>query len=68
MPETNTPKTKKNPKWTKIQVLALWFLVAIQLSFWAGVVGGQYVLQQSHDKIEQVKTEAVAEYQASLKK
>ena len=68
MPQEQTqPKKKKSGHMTKVQVFALWFLLTATVSFWSGVIAGQYQLTESNKAIEAAKIEAVSEYKTQLK-
>lgn len=69
MSEKETKKTKKvtKGKFTKLQVIGLWVLVIGSGLFWGGVAVGTNVTLNSITEKEQIKTQAIEEYKASLK-
>lgn len=59
-------KGKKKLNWTKAQIYGLWGTAIVLTAFWTGVYfGGQGILA-GQAKENQVKTQAVEAYKASL--
>ena len=59
-------KTTKKVNWTKAQILGFWSLVIILAAFWGGVTVGTQATLASQAREEQVKTQAIEAYKASL--
>lgn len=65
MSEKKQPKINK-AKFTKLQVIGLWVLIIGSGLFWGGVTVGTQATLDSLAEKEQLKTQAVEEYKASL--
>ena len=60
-------KSSKKFNWTKAQLLGLYGIAIIALSFWSGVYLGQKALLNGQAQENAAKTQAVEEYKATLK-
>lgn len=67
MSEKETKKKINKRKMTIAQVIGLWVLVIGSGLFWGGVAVGTNVTLNSIAEKEQIKTQAIEEYKASLK-
>lgn len=66
MSEKQTKNKKVNI--VKMQVIALWVLVAGSLLFWGGVAVGTQATLNSQAREEALKAQAIEEYKSTLKK
>lgn len=68
MSEIKTTKSKnKSNKFDNLQRIGFWGLIIVSLAFWTGVYLGNTAAQTKVAEQEQIKTEAIEDYKASLK-
>lgn len=60
-------KVKKGAKWDAVQRIGFWAMIIIPAAFWFGVYCGNTAAVNAQNERDSIKTQAIQEYQASLK-